>query len=119
MGSKLVIILVGAVLFTVAVPFFAAKRLQLGTFAKSPQVATMTLGSTVVIAGGRAKLWYAGGDTGGDFEIQCSKGAKYCQPSQRFEEFESNGVTVQLIEIDDRVSPFKAKFKITWDDKAK
>lgn len=116
MGRKLVPTMVLGILLMVSAPLFIAKNLQLGGFARSPQEVTMSLGSRVVVAGGRAKLWYAGGDTGADFEIQTQKGSQYFQPSSG-ESYEAYGVTVELIELkidENGNKPPKAKFKVSW-----
>ena len=103
-----------AVLLTVAVPLFVAKQMQLGSYAKSPQEVRVGLGSTVVVAGGRAKIWFAGGQTGGDFEVSCSKDSRYFQPAHTEEPVQACGITVELKKIDEG-RPAKATFKVSWD----
>ncbi len=112
MSSRTVVLMVVAVLLTIATPMFIARNLQLGDHAKSPQEAQVRLASTVVVAGGRARIWFAGGTTGGDFEIQCGSDSKYVMPE--FEtKYEGCGIQVELLEIMDTVPP-KGKFRVTW-----
>ncbi len=116
---KFAVIMVFAVVLMVANPLSIAKNLQLGGYAKSPQEATIRLGQTVTVAGGRAHIWYAGGDTGGDFEIKCKDESRYIQP-EKGEVYEGCKVRVSLIDIKEpkgRGVP-KAKFRIEWDQKA-
>lgn len=114
MGPRTIGIFILAVIFTIGVPLFISNNLQLGGNAKSPQEATIVLGSTTIIAGGKAKLWYAGGDTGGDFEISCQKEQKYFRP----EPGEINmacEVGVELLKVGESTPP-RATFRITWKD---
>lgn len=116
---KFAIIMVAAILLMVATPLYIAKNLQLGGYAKSPQEATIRLGQTATVAGGRARIWYAGGDTGGDFEIKCKDESRYIQPAKG-EVYEGCKVNVSLIEITEPKGNGvpKAKFRIEWDQKA-
>jgi hypothetical protein len=109
-----------AAMFVVAclvlgVPFYMAKNLQLGSYAKSPQEVEMSLGSTALIGGGRAHLWYAGGDTGGDFEVRCRTERRYFQP-EIGETYEACKVSVELLKIQepDGGRPPRARFRVTW-----
>lgn len=103
-----------AVLGLIAVPLFVSKNLQLGSTARSPQTVEMILGSTAVVAGGRAKIWYAGGDTGGDFEIQCSRGKHYFQ-AMIDEPREGCGVKVTWTKLEQMgTKPSRATFKVEW-----
>ncbi|MCC7230408.1 MAG: hypothetical protein IT203_08425 [Fimbriimonadaceae bacterium] len=112
MGPRTIGLSILAVILTIGVPLFVSKHLQLGGNAKSPQEATLILGSTTIIAGGRAKLWYAGGDTGGDFEIRCQNEQKYFRPEPG--EVESAcKVDVELLNVNESTPP-RATFRITW-----
>ena len=103
-----------AIILAMGVPFFISHHLQLGSNAKSPQEVKMSLGSTAVIAGGRAKLWFAGGNTGGDFEVSCSKESQYFQPEDTETAHSACGVDVILVKVHDEKAPPKATFKVTW-----
>lgn len=112
MGPRTIGFFVLALIFTIGVPLFISKNLQLGGNAKSPQEATMILGSTTIIAGGKAKLWYAGGDTGGDFEIRCQKEQKYFRP-EAGDISSACEVNVELLKVSD-TAPQRATFRVTW-----
>src|SRR5512141_3258664 len=116
MRSQNVVLMMIALLLTMSVPFFIAKNLQLGTYAKSPQEVKVSLGQSALVGGGRAKLWYIGGDTGGDFELKCKSGAERFQP-ERGEQYEACGVTVELIEVvDGGARAPQATYKVTWKE---
>lgn len=115
MRSSTPVVAVAAIVLTVGVPFYIAKTLQLGNYAKSPQEVTISLGGSATIAGGRAKLWFAGGDTGGDFEVSCAGEQRYFG-SDRGDENLACGVNVRLLGVEEAgPSPVsRAKFRVTW-----
>lgn len=114
MGPRTVVLALFGVLLAMGVPFFVSHHLQLGARAKSPQEATVTLGGKVVVAGGRAKLWFAGGVSGADFEVSCSKETKYFQPDGPGSTHSACGIDVEFVEVNDENGPLRGKFKITW-----
>ncbi len=116
MSQKHVSLMIFALIFTIGTPFFIAKNLQLGSFAKSPQEVKMSLGSTATVAGGRASLWFAGGDTGADFEIRCKEQQTYFQPSYDEPACEACGIRVEFLELTQKSPnrPPKAVFKVSW-----
>lgn len=113
MSNKVIVFFVFAFILTASVPFFIARNLQLGSYAKSPQHVTIPLGGSALIAGGKAKLWFAGGDTGGDFEVRCASETRYFQPAID-EGCQACGVTVSLEKIEEG-RPTRASFLVTWD----
>jgi hypothetical protein len=75
----------------------------------------MTLGGVAIVGGGRAKLWCAGGDTGGDFEIECKSERRFVQPSTG-ESYDACGVSVEFLGLEEAKAGKlpKAKYRITW-----
>jgi len=65
------------VLVVIALPFYFASQLQVGNYAKSPQTIQMPLGAKRMVAGGRAKIWYAGGVSRAEYMISCKKDGLY------------------------------------------
>lgn len=114
MRSSTVILAIFAVILTVGTPFFIARNLQLGSYAKSPQEVRLSLGGRATIAGGRAKLWYAGGDTGSDFEIEGRQSSRYFRPEDN-QTCEACGVEVKVLEVDTSGPVPKARFRVTWN----
>lgn len=77
MGPKVLLAAIAFMGICIASPMFLANGLQLGSYAKSPQEVQIARGSSAMVAGGRARLYYAGGKTGEDFEIRCSEETAY------------------------------------------
>lgn len=115
----LVLMLFGGIL-AIGTPIFIAKNLQLGSYAKSPQTAELSLGASVIVGGGRAKLWYAGGSSGAMFELTHEgESALFDEgvnaPGQAF------GLTVTPTKVDmgNGSRPPRATFEVKWDEGAK
>lgn len=97
---------------TIGVPLFIANQLQLGTNAKSPQTVEIPLGGRVLIGGGRGKLWFAGGDTGADFEVECRKESQYIRPEPG-KAYQGCGMMIWLKDVKPTQPP-RAVFRIEW-----
>lgn len=117
--KKAAVLALIATLLTVGVPLFIAKSFQLGGYAKSPQTALLRVGQRALVGGGRAKLWCAGGDTGADFELANSKGTHYFRPVKG-QIYEACGVKVEWIDstMPEGREVQKARYRITWENKA-
>lgn len=120
MNHRFAIVGVFGVLIAIGVPFFLVSQMELGSYAKSPQTVEIPLGSRRIVAGGKAKIWFAGGSTGSEFEISCSKDGRYVLPQPK-EKYDACGIHVTLVDIDDKEAdrPPKASFKIEWDSAKK
>lgn len=115
MGPRTVVLAAIAVFLAMGTPFFIAHHLKLGQYAQSPQTVKLALGGTAVVAGGRAKLWYAGDRTGADVEIRCRAETKMFEPGQVGDTCDACGIHVELVELDDRSAPPRATYKVSWD----
>lgn len=102
---------------TIGVPLFIANQLQLGTNAKSPQTVEIPLGGRVLIGGGRGKLWFAGGSSGGEFEIECRRETQYIAPEPG-KTYQGCGMTVMLKDVKPTKPP-KAVFVVEWKSNPK
>ncbi len=104
------------VLIAIGIPFYLASQMGIGTYATSPQTLEVPLGSKKLIGGGRAKLWFAGGSSGGDFEISCKNDAWYLSPEPN-EEYEACRVKVKLLKVHQPKgkSPSRGEFLVTWE----
>ncbi len=112
MGNRATIFIVVGLVATIGVPFYIARQLALGEYAKSPQTVRLMLGSTAIIAGGRAKLWFAGGNTGGDFEVRCNSERRYFEPTIG-EGCQACDVIVELQKVEEG-RPTYGTFRVTW-----
>ena len=105
-------------LLTVGTPFYVAHRWQLGE-AKSPQIATVLLGTCVIVAGGKAQLWFACADeTGPTVEITWDRGKNQFVKLEGEEPVETDsGLT--LTQIDTSQAPngmTRTVIRVEWDD---
>lgn len=114
MGNRLDVALVALIVAAVGVPFFVSHHLKLGPNAKSPQTVTVILGGKVVVAGGRAKIWFGGGSSGTECEVSCSGETRTFEPGLK-EPFQACGITAELQEVKE-TSPPKAVFKVSWEE---
>lgn len=108
-----------AVVGIVPLLFFAWHN-RLGDFAKSPQTVEMGLGSTSIVAGGRAKLWFASVDLGPQVEVSCKKQSRLIELGEEPSD-EVCGIRVRQMSLKEvkrgRFSSLRATFEVTWDDK--
>lgn len=115
MGKKGIIFLIAFVVVAVGTPFFIARHLHLGDYATSPQSVELSAGTSVLVAGGRVKLWFACGETGREFEVVCKDESLYAGGFNDEPVAELCGVTVELIEVEELENrPPRGKFRITW-----
>jgi hypothetical protein len=99
-------------IFTLA---FIAHNGQFGGFAKSPQTANLWLGGSVIVGGGKAKLWFREVDLGPSIEVGCPTQTRVLQLSDDEPSEEVCGVRLQLIKLDVEGprSPH-AEIRVTW-----
>lgn len=113
-GPRAAVLVVGlpaALLFAL---WFVAWRNQYGSYAKSPQTVEMSIGTQTIVAGGRAKMWFAQIDEGAYVELKRkgeSRGLwlQVDEPSDPV-----FGLTVELVEVQESMPP-RAKFEVRWD----
>lgn len=111
MNHRFAIIGAFGTLVIIGLPFYFASQLQVGSYAKSPQTVEMKIGAKRMIAGGRAKLWYAGGPTGSEYQISCKKDGMYVHP-QKGEQYIACGVKVTLLRPAEDSGT--GAFKVEW-----
>jgi hypothetical protein len=109
---------IGMLLLTVGAPLFIAHQWQLGS-AKSPQTATILLGTRLIVAGGKAQLWFACADESGPtIEVVWNKGRNQFVKLEGEEPVETDsGLT--LTQIDTSEAPngmTRTTIKVEWDD---
>jgi hypothetical protein len=101
-------------------PYYVAYQLQLGDFAKSPQTVEINLGTTALVAGGRAKLWFASVDIGPSIEVSCKKEKSFFEVSKSAPSEEVCGVRVRCLDVFEKEfrghKLLRGRFEITWDD---
>lgn len=110
------VVLFGVIGFLVTIvgPLYFVNQLQLGKNAKSPQTLKITQGEVGLIGGGRAKLWYAGGHTGGDFEVSCPKETRYISP-EKDKDYQGCGLRIRFLDVKLKDGfPSKATYRIEW-----
>ncbi len=92
---------------------------KLGDFAKSPQTVEMNMGTTAFVAGGRARLWFAGDEMGPSVEVQCKRTSRLLQLTEEPSD-EVCGIRVRLKNIKEQVrgrrAVLRGTFEVTWDD---
>jgi hypothetical protein len=92
---------------------------KLGDFAKSPQRVEMSLGSTSIVAGGRAKMWFAMVDIAPTVEVSCKGSSRMLELTDKPSE-EVCGVRVRKLEIVEREmgrhATMRGVFEVTWND---
>jgi hypothetical protein len=115
MNHRFAIVAIFGVLVVIAMPFYFASQLQVGSYAKSPQTVQVTLGAKRMVAGGRATLWYAGGNTKGEYMVSCKKDGLYVH-SQPNETITACGMQVTLIQPSDGKGT-KGTFRVEWPPK--
>ncbi len=109
---------IGMLLLTVGTPLFIAHRWQLGS-AQSPQVATILLGTRVIVAGGKAQLWFASADESGPtVEIVWDKGKNQFVKLEGEESVETeSGLTLTQIETSEAPNGMvRTMIRVEWDD---
>jgi hypothetical protein len=103
------------------IPYLVAHNLKLGDIAKSPQTVEIAMGGSVIVAGGKAKLWFAAIDLGPQIEIKCGKEAAFIELNGDEPSREVCGIRVRKIEIKEKEfrggMVYRGKFEVTWDDK--
>lgn len=115
MGHRAAIFAIAAALLCVAVPLFIARTQQLGSFAKSPQRIEMVVGSSKLIAGGRAKMWFSSVDLGVNVEVSCKEGTKALKLALEGEAQEAFGLQIRLLDFKEAYTPIhRATFEISW-----
>jgi hypothetical protein len=109
-GAALLAVLV----FTLA---FVSKHNQYGGFAKSPQEATMTVGSSLFVAGGKARLWYGSHDLGPRVEVECGKEAHLVELADEEPVDVGCGITLTHLETTEVRGVLRSRFKVEWGEK--
>ncbi|HRI42901.1 MAG TPA: hypothetical protein PLL78_01905 [Fimbriimonadaceae bacterium] len=102
----------------VGTTYVIARIGQFGDFAKSPQTAAIWLGGSVVVGGGRAKLWFCSHQDGGIVEVSCKGESHFIGLSSDEQSDEVCGVrlkTVKVEETDGR--PPRLHVLVTWNQK--
>lgn len=98
--------------------YLIARQGQFGGFAKSPQTAVLWLGSSIIVGGGRAKLWFASHDGGGTVEVSCKGQNQFVGLSTDEESEEVCGVRLKTLKIEDAEGrPPRLHVQVTWDEK--
>ncbi len=119
-GIRAWIICVATLGVGVGGPWFFAKQLKLGDFAKSPQTVEMMLGSSILVGGGRAKLWFAQVDSGASVEVSCRKETSMLELREGEPSDKVCRVRVELLSIREKEfrgnTVLRGKFRVTWDD---
>lgn len=99
---------------------FFAWHNKLGDLAKSPQTVEMNLGTTSIVAGGRAKLWFASVDYGTNVEVSC-KGQRHMFELGEEASDEVCGIRVRAVKLHELelkgYPALRATFEVTWDAK--
>lgn len=123
MHPKLMIACLAGCALAIGAPLFLASQLQLGGYAKSPQIVELNMGQSALVAGGRAKLWFAAADMGAQIEVSCKKGSSGFELKLEEECDEACGIRVTLLEITEKTmgehETVRGKFLVTWNDGSK
>lgn len=112
MNHRFAIVGVFGVLVAIGIPFYLASQMGIGSYAKSPQIIEIPLKSKRLIAGGRAKLWYAGGPSGTDFQISCTKDGRYVSAIVG-EKYDACNLFVTMTSKP-KTNPARAEFRVEW-----
>ncbi|MBI5706784.1 MAG: hypothetical protein HZC36_07310 [Armatimonadetes bacterium] len=118
MGTKIWVYLIGMMAAGIGLPMLLAYQLKLGDFAKSPQEVRLNLGGSLVVAGGRAKIWFAQVDPAPTLEISCAKETATVELDEEEPSQEVCGVQVRKLDIKEvqlgvhRV--LQGHFEVTW-----
>lgn len=118
MGTKIWVYLIGMMAAGIGLPMLLAYQLKLGDFAKSPQEVRLNLGGSLVVAGGRAKIWFAQVDLAPTVEISCAKETATVELDEEEPSQEVCGVQVRKLDIKEvqlgvhRV--LQGHFEVTW-----
>jgi hypothetical protein len=117
MNWKLWSVFLCGVVGILGLPYLVAYNLRLGDFATSPQTVELPMGGSVLIAGGRARLWFVGGDTGSAVEIGC-KNEQRAFDSSLHPTDTACGVRVRFIDSTKRQIEgekyIRGRFEVTW-----
>ncbi len=120
MNARTWLFILGIFAMGVGMPVLVAYNLRLGEFAKSPQTVELMLGSSILVAGGRAKIWFAQVDMGPTIEINCRKETRMVELQHGEPTDEICGVRVELIEVFEKRlgshTTLRGKFKVSWDE---
>jgi hypothetical protein len=99
-------------------PILIANHLQLGSYAKSPQTVELGLGSSVLVGGGRAKLWFAQVDMGPMVEVSCRKQTAMIELHKGEPSDEVCRIRVEYLDLKETEfkghSILRGRFRVTW-----
>ena len=100
--------------------YMVAMNGQYGSFAKSPQTAKLTLGGSVIVGGGRAKLWFREVDGNAWVEVSCKNDTKVVEIPEDETTEEVCGIRMRRLDLDlNGPHPPRVKLEVTWDEKKK
>lgn len=102
----------GAIVFGLG---YAAWLGQYGSFAKSPQTVSLTLGGTVAVAGGRAKVWFGALDERVYVEFSQKGESRPLWLTTDEEPSEVYGLRVKLKDVSVGQPP-RIQLEIRWDE---
>lgn len=118
MGTKIWFYLFGMLAAGVGLPMLLAYQLKLGDFAKSPQEVKLSLGGSLVVAGGRAKIWFAQVDRTPMVEISCTKESAMIELAEDEPSREVCGVQVRSLDLKELQrgvhKTLQGRFEVTW-----
>lgn len=97
----------------VATLLFIARSGQFGDYAKSPQTVELAVGSSRLVAGGRAKIWFGEVQMDPMVEISCKDGTRYVEVGKDTPSEECCGIRLRLLELKEERT-LRGKFEVTW-----
>lgn len=117
MGKKWIVLLVAFAVAVVGTPLFIVRQLESSDEARNPHSLELPAGASTLIAGGKAKLWYACGESGREFEVESREKRRYVRETEKQPIAEISGIRVELLALEnqDGWAP-TAKFRISWRD---
>lgn len=123
MGTKIWVYLIGMLAAGVGLPMLLAYQLKLGDFAKSPQEVQLNLGGSIMVAGGKAKIWFAQVDPAPTVEISCAKETATVELDEDEPSHEACGVQVRKLDLKEVQmgvhKTLQGRFEVTWKNPSK
>lgn len=100
----------------IATMYWVARSMGLGEEAKSPQVATISIGSSLLVAGGRARVSFESIERGPELIVSCASETRRLDLDTDFSDDICKIKLRQLELIDNDGMPTRIKVEIAWKD---